>query len=253
MAGNRKLLFGYRMERGEVTEHPIEAEAVREIFQRYLAGASYAALVEHLRDTGPAYDGNKLWNKNMVARILENTKYTGDSGFLPVISQETFHKAQVRRKERAVPPTKTPAQKELRRLCGGNPPKYVIGQVLGILNRLTADPGLIRVSVPEWEEPAQTQALHQKLEELLKEAPADETAARQTAPDYHERLLRLLGEGRRQYRIMGQSWWLEELPSKEEYAEAGGIWIPMAEWWITSSPTVRPAASQKDWIARKMR
>ena len=40
MAGNRKLPFGYRMERGEVTEHPIEAEAVREIFQRYLAGAS---------------------------------------------------------------------------------------------------------------------------------------------------------------------------------------------------------------------
>lgn len=193
MAGNRKLPFGYRMERGEVTEHPVEAEAVRDIFQRYLAGASYAALVEHLRDTGPAYDGEKPWNKNMVARILENTKYTGDSGFLPVISQETFHKAQVRRKERAVPPTKTPAQKELRRLCGGNPPKYVVGQVLGILNRLTADPGLIRVSVPEWEEPAQTKALHQKLEELLKEAPVDESAARQTALDLAAKRLDTIG------------------------------------------------------------
>ena len=40
------------------------------------------------------------------------------------------------------------------------------------------------------------------------------------APDYYERLLRLLGEGRRQYRIVGQSWWPEELPSEEEYAEA---------------------------------
>lgn len=39
-------------------------------------------------------------------------------------------------------------------------------------------------------------------------------------PDYYERLLRLLGEGRRQYRIVGQSWWPEELPSEEEYAEA---------------------------------
>lgn len=37
---------------------------------------------------------------------------------------------------------------------------------------------------------------------------------------YHERLLRLLMEGKRQYRILGQSWWPEELPSKEEYAEA---------------------------------
>ena len=61
MAGNRKLPFGYRMEQGEIKEHPVEAEAVRRIFRRYLAGASYAALVEHLRDTGPAYDGDKPW------------------------------------------------------------------------------------------------------------------------------------------------------------------------------------------------
>ena len=40
------------------------------------------------------------------------------------------------------------------------------------------------------------------------------------APDYYERLLRLLGEGRRQYRLVGQSWWPEELPSEEESAEA---------------------------------
>ena len=66
MAGNRKLPFGYRMEQGEIKEHPVEAEAVRRIFRRYLAGASYAALVEHQRDTGPAYDEDKPWNKNMV-------------------------------------------------------------------------------------------------------------------------------------------------------------------------------------------
>ena len=39
-------------------------------------------------------------------------------------------------------------------------------------------------------------------------------------PDYYERVLRLLREERRQYRIVGQSWWPEELPSDEEYAEA---------------------------------
>ena len=40
------------------------------------------------------------------------------------------------------------------------------------------------------------------------------------ADGYHERLLRLLIEGKRQYRILGQSWWPEELPSEEEYSEA---------------------------------
>ena len=122
MASNRKLPFGYRMERGTVMEHPVEAEAVRDIFQRYLAGASYAALVEHLRDAGPAYDADKLWNKNMVARILENTKYTGGGGLPAVIPAEDFHRAQKQKKDRTAPITKSPAQKELRRLYGGIPP-----------------------------------------------------------------------------------------------------------------------------------
>ena len=39
-------------------------------------------------------------------------------------------------------------------------------------------------------------------------------------PDYYERVLHLLGEDRKQYRIVGQSWWPEELPSDEEYTEA---------------------------------
>lgn len=183
MAGNRKLPFGYQMEQGEIREHPVEAEAVRRIFRRYLAGASYAALVEHLCETGPAYDGDKPWNKNTVARILENSKYTGGSGFPAVIPPEAFQKVQTQRKERASPPTKTPAQKELRRLCGGNPPKYVEGQVLGILNRLTANPSLIYAPVPPEDEPVQIQVLHRKLTDLLKEAPVDEAAARQTALD----------------------------------------------------------------------
>lgn len=181
MASNRKLPFGYRMERGTVIEHPVEAEAVREIFQRYLAGASYAALVEHLRDAGPAYDADKLWNKNMVARILENAKYTGCGDFPAVIPAEDFQRAQAQKTERTVPITKTPAQKELRRLCGGNPPKYVEGQVLGILNRLIADPGSIQAPTAKLEDTAQAKILRQKLAGLLGEAPVDEDAARRAA------------------------------------------------------------------------
>ena len=193
MAGNRKLPFGYRMEQGEIKEHPVEAEAVRRIFRRYLAGASYAALVEHLRDTGPAYDEDKPWNKNMVARILENRKYTGGSGFPAVIPPEAYQKAQAQRKERAAPPTKTPARKELRRLCGGNPPKYVEGQVLGVLNRLTANPSLIGAPDQPEDEPVQIRVLHRKLTDLLKEAPVDEAAARRTALDLAAQRLDAIG------------------------------------------------------------
>jgi hypothetical protein len=218
MAGNRKLPFGYRMGRGEITENPVEAEAVREIFHRYLAGASYTALVEHLRDAGPAYDGDKPWNKNMVARILENAKYTGGSGFPAVIPAEAFERVQEQKKERAAPPAKTPAQKELRRLCGGNPPEYVEGQVLGVLNRLTADPTLISASVREDEEPVQIQALRRKLAELLKETPVDEDAARRTALDLTAKQLDAIGpeeyETERLRRVFGRAAPLESLDAE---------------------------------------
>lgn len=88
---------------------------------------------------------------------------------------------------------KTPAQKELRRLCGGNTPKYVAGQVLGVLNCLTADPGLISASMPEDEEPDYIQALRRKLAELLKETPVDEDTARRTALDLAAKQLDAIG------------------------------------------------------------
>lgn len=59
MAGNRKQPFGYRMEFGEYTPHPAEAETVRWIYQTYLAGASYQELVEALQERGIAYDEGK--------------------------------------------------------------------------------------------------------------------------------------------------------------------------------------------------
>lgn len=193
MASNRKLPFGYRMERGEIQEHPVEAQAVRDIFRRYLAGISFAALAERLRDAGPAYDGDKPWNKNMVARILENAKYTGSGGFPAVIQAEEFQRVQAQRKSRTAPPLKTPAQKELRRLFGGNPPKYIECQVLGALNRIVSDPGLIQSSALSPEDSPQAKTLSWKLTELLEQAPVDEEAAREAAMDLTVEQLNAIG------------------------------------------------------------
>ena len=80
MAGNRKLPFSYRMEMGKVVMHPKEALTVQYIFQQYSLGASYSELLRHLREQDVEYDQDRLWNKNMVARILENRKYIGQPG-----------------------------------------------------------------------------------------------------------------------------------------------------------------------------
>lgn len=193
MAGNRKQPFGYRMEFGEYTPHPAEAETVRWIYQTYLAGASYQELVEALQERGIAYDEGKLWNKNMVARILENAKYTGQCDYPPLISQEQFDAVQSRRQKQSAPLQKTPAQKELRRLCGGSPPPWVERQVLAVLNDLIARPEQLRCPLCEKVLPAEVIRLRQELDDLLNTPPVDEDRARKMALHLAELQLNTIG------------------------------------------------------------
>lgn len=178
---NRKQPFGYRMELGEVVTHPAEAETVRWIFAQYLAGASYTALVEALEERGIPYLADKPWNKNMVARILEDARYTGARGYPPIIQEEALEQARAQRAERAAPPQKTPAQKELRKLYGGTPPDYMERQVLGLLNRLCQEPEGIQCPQIEAEVPLAVQAQRRELDTLLRTPPVDEGAARAMA------------------------------------------------------------------------
>ena len=75
--GNRKLPFGYQMRMGEIIRNEPEAKAVQDIFLQYTLGASLKEIAEQMSKNGPSYDEGKSWNKNMIARILENPKYKG--------------------------------------------------------------------------------------------------------------------------------------------------------------------------------
>ena len=173
MGSNRKRPFGYKMEFGEIVLHPAEAETVRWIYDHYLAGASYNALVDKLRERGIPYD--------MAARILADRRYTGEGGFPSIIPEGQFHMVQAQRQERTTPCQKSPAQKELRKLCGGSPPAWVERQVLGLLNRLIQRPELIACPVPEAKPLSEVDKLRRELDELLHCPPVDETRARRLA------------------------------------------------------------------------
>lgn len=129
----------------------------------------------------------------MVARILENAKYTGNGGFPTLVPAEDFQKVQVQRKTRTAPSSKTPVQKELRRLCGGNPPKYIESQVLGILNRLAADSEVIQSPEIPPIETAEAKTLQRKLTETLSTTPVNEDAARKIAMDLAIERLNAIG------------------------------------------------------------
>lgn len=138
--GNRKLPFGYKMAKGEIILHPQEAQTVRDIFKMYLSGASFGNITDWLRNNGPVYDAGKIWNKNMVARILEDNRYTGTERFPAILTVSEFKRAAARRAERKPVTQGAEVQKVLRRLCNGRPSKAVTAQVLTLLNRLAAQP-----------------------------------------------------------------------------------------------------------------
>ena len=116
--GNRKQPFGYKMSLGEIVIQESEAKLVQEVFRRYIAGESLNELTEALRQQDVPYDEGRLWNKNMIARILADTRYTGERGYPKLIDKEQLIAANEKRSNKPQLPKKTEAQKVLRRLCG---------------------------------------------------------------------------------------------------------------------------------------
>ena len=101
----RYLPFGYEMENGKVAIMPEEAKLVQKIFSEYLKGKSLRQLANMTQETGLSYRENSTgWNKNMIARILDNPRYAGDSRFPSVIDMETFRAVSSARERKASDP-----------------------------------------------------------------------------------------------------------------------------------------------------
>ena len=101
MGTKRKLPFGYKMESGRVVIDSVEKSWVLHLFSRYNMGVSIRELTEFMNNTAVSYDPGKPWNKNMVARILADTRYLGDSGFPVLIDAAVFLDAEEKRKKKA--------------------------------------------------------------------------------------------------------------------------------------------------------
>lgn len=192
--GNRKLPFGYKMVMGEIVLHPQEAQAVQDIYTHYLVGASFNDITDHLKEKGPPYDADKPWNKNMVARILEDNRYVGTERFPAILSPEQLQEVAQRRSERKPAVQITEAQKALRRLCNGRPSAAVESQVLSLLNSLAASPEQIKPQ-PQTVNRGEQAEMERRFSAALTTSPVDENNAKELA-------LRLAGM---QYNTIGGS------------------------------------------------
>ena len=98
MLKNRSIPFGYCMVNGKYSLNALEAEAVRKIFADYIGGKSLKTIAAEMQI--PYNTGKAVWNKNMVCRVIENTKYIGEDGFPKIISDEDFIRASEIKAER---------------------------------------------------------------------------------------------------------------------------------------------------------
>lgn len=174
--GNRKQPFGYKITLGEVVIQAEEASVVQQIFKQYLMGESLQKLAEILQEQGVPYDDGRSWNKNTIARILEDNRYAGQKGYPKLIEPEQLQAVAEKRAQKAAPPQKTELQKTLRKLCRKSINATVERQVTALLDGLLQTPTLI-------EQPLRCQfrttlSAQTELDEVLEQQPIDEERAK---------------------------------------------------------------------------
>lgn len=181
MGTNRTQPFGYKMEYGQVAIDPLEARWVTFIYEQYIRGDSFQRLTEMMRNTCVCYDAQKQWNKNMVARILRDGRYTGDGNYPKIIEMSLYERAGEKRSKKATSVYPQPAQMLLRRKCNVKVTPQIEQEVIDLMNMLTDHPK--RVKSPELQEkPNQRlQAMVTELDGLLEELPVNEVRAKELA------------------------------------------------------------------------
>ena len=75
----KRRCFGYATaSNGELVVNSDEAQVVRWIFERYLAGDSLGKIASSLeRQSIPSPTGRSKWNREAIDKLLSNEKYTG--------------------------------------------------------------------------------------------------------------------------------------------------------------------------------
>lgn len=181
MAANRKLPFGYAMRMGKICIQEQEAGLVKEIFSDYIRGVSFLRLTEKLNSQPVAYNPQTRWNKNMVARILEDRRYVGEKDFPLIIEQDLMNAALAKRAAKQIASQPTELQKTLRRLSGQKAMQQMEQEVLTLLDRLIRQPECVQFPSPVKVSPEEERRLGQELDALMSRQPVEEETAKSTA------------------------------------------------------------------------
>lgn len=91
----RSILFGYEVVGGRYVVKDDEADIVFSIYNMYLSGQTLLGIAEALTEQGVTYfEDTKVWNKNMVSRILADERYLGNETFPRLVDSDKFNLAK---------------------------------------------------------------------------------------------------------------------------------------------------------------
>ena len=93
----RTILYGYTFQNAGYIPDPSESNVVQSIYSEYISGTTMAEIAKHLNTAGVPYSPDKsTWDKNMVYRILTDTRYIGGGIYPQIISKDIFDRANQR-------------------------------------------------------------------------------------------------------------------------------------------------------------
>ena len=97
----RNIPFGYEVVGGRYVVNKGEAEIISSIYNMYLSGKTLLGIAEALTEQEVTYfEDTKVWNKNMVSRILADERYLGNETFPQLVDSNNFNLAKNIRAEK---------------------------------------------------------------------------------------------------------------------------------------------------------
>ena len=97
----RNIPFGYEIVGGRYVVNNREAEIISSIYNMYLSGKTLFNIAEALTEQEVTYfEDTKVWNKNMVSRILADERYLGNETFPRLVDSNNFNLAKNIRAEK---------------------------------------------------------------------------------------------------------------------------------------------------------
>ena len=209
----RKTPFGYIIKNGIVTVDKTEADIVREIAKQYLGGSSLKTIAGGLTLRTIEYmPGKSDWNKSRIRRMIDDTRYIGNNGYPPILTEQEYSAMQAFKSQKNTQKNIDHSDNIFKlnapvvcANCGGRMQRRIdnrrktitrwrctecktsvnisdedmLGGITELLNEVIADPESIQIPKSDYEESQEIKRLNAEISKALNTVSFDKEAIKQ--------------------------------------------------------------------------